>query len=501
MDREQGGGTSSAGVPELVFVSYSHADRKWVDRLRVHLKPLERHGAVTLWDDSRIRPGSQWKTEIRQAIDRARVAILIVSADFLASDFITTNELPPLLHAARDRGTVILSLIVKPCRFEQTSEIAEFQAINSPSQPLAQLRSTGQDQLFVKLAGEIEEILKRQRDLAEKPHVEARASRRSGSPPTRERIVAQSAEFNEYLIQILDDGTVEVESRGRPVKPSKPALRSIAGILGLSLLNGSGNPMNTRQLGARIVVYLHHRGHGHRPAAHRVTVGHEAGPDSSSTTQPSMLGWLGSDGDRIAAAWRRVFGEDARPFGSATLGWGGLSDGNEGVQWNAGFDPRAGERWIGVNLEGMKYDGWPVARLITRELSRPLLHDHIERMRDTAGIRVIWTRDYWQATSRPRILEKYIEPTPILLDALTPGAWRQALSGARECLEFHGREVRRGTQLVTLAATGRGVEGPVSPHLTFRLSADSITTWEEFFREGKARLQPLYEWTEVRSTP
>ena len=51
----------------------------------------------------------------------------------------------------------------------------------------------------------------------------------------------------------------------------------------------------------------------------------------------------------------------------------GVSDGIEGVQWNAGYRARDGTVWLGVNLEGIKYDDWPVARLIEREFSRPLL--------------------------------------------------------------------------------------------------------------------------------
>ncbi|MDE0234381.1 MAG: hypothetical protein OXM62_05190 [bacterium] len=51
----------------------------------------------------------------------------------------------------------------------------------------------------------------------------------------------------------------------------------------------------------------------------------------------------------------------------------GISDGNEGVQWNAGYYSHDGAVWLGVNLEGMKYDDWPVARLIEREISRPLI--------------------------------------------------------------------------------------------------------------------------------
>src|SRR5687768_8381927 len=74
-----------------VFVSYSHKDGKWLERLQVHLKPLIREGAITLWEDSQIAAGEDWRAVIRAELSSARVAILLISADFLASDFIA-NE-------------------------------------------------------------------------------------------------------------------------------------------------------------------------------------------------------------------------------------------------------------------------------------------------------------------------------------------------------------------------------------------------------------------------
>jgi hypothetical protein len=101
-----------------VFISYSHRDIKYLERLQVHLRPLERDHGISIWDDTNVNSGSNWREMIMTEIDSAGVAILLVSADFLASDFITQNELPPLLSASKAKGILILPVIISHCRFE-----------------------------------------------------------------------------------------------------------------------------------------------------------------------------------------------------------------------------------------------------------------------------------------------------------------------------------------------------------------------------------------------
>ena len=91
-----------------VFVSYSHKDRKWLERLKVHIKPLIREGAITLWDDNQIAIGADWRSVIAAELSSARVAILLISADFMASDFIGNEELPALLRVAEEGGALIV---------------------------------------------------------------------------------------------------------------------------------------------------------------------------------------------------------------------------------------------------------------------------------------------------------------------------------------------------------------------------------------------------------
>jgi len=143
-----------------IFVSYSHTDIEYLDRLKVHLKPFEKKGQIDLWVDTRIKAGENWRNKIDTALEMSVIAILLISADFLASDFIVDNELPPLLKAAEEKGKVILPLIVKPCRFNSDDNLSKFQAINDPKFPLSKLNENDKEETYVKVADLIDNLVK-----------------------------------------------------------------------------------------------------------------------------------------------------------------------------------------------------------------------------------------------------------------------------------------------------------------------------------------------------
>ena len=138
---------------DQVFISYSHKDKKWLERLRVMLKPLVRKGSVNVWDDTNIQPGSLWKEEIKKALDRTKVAVLLVSPDFLASDFIVEDELPGLLDNA---DVTVLLVALSACLVNET-EIAKYQAIDDPSKPFDSLSEAEQNQLLVRICEQIKQ--------------------------------------------------------------------------------------------------------------------------------------------------------------------------------------------------------------------------------------------------------------------------------------------------------------------------------------------------------
>lgn len=102
---------------------------------------------------------NRWEDEIAKALKNAKVAILIISKDFLASDFIQSSELLDLLNNANDSGTKLLSLIAKPCRFKNQAGLKDLQALNDPSTPLSKMSDFEQEEILVKLTDRIEELL------------------------------------------------------------------------------------------------------------------------------------------------------------------------------------------------------------------------------------------------------------------------------------------------------------------------------------------------------
>ena len=147
-----------AAAGNHIFISYSHKDKVFLDRLMVHLRPLEKRKLIDPWADNRIVAGDKWKTEIASSLKKARAAILLISADFLASDFIVDNELPPLLKKADESGTFVIPVVLKPCRFAREVGLATFQSINSPEEPISGLDEHERELVYDSIALRLERL-------------------------------------------------------------------------------------------------------------------------------------------------------------------------------------------------------------------------------------------------------------------------------------------------------------------------------------------------------
>jgi hypothetical protein len=144
-----------------VFISYCHKDQQWVIMLKTFLTVLERSGVITFWDDSQIRAGERWEESIERALDSARAAVLLVSQDFLVSEFITKCELPRLLSAAERSGKKIFWIPVSPSTVFQThKEITAFQSpLPDPHISLSERTDVERQKILVQLSDAVNKAL------------------------------------------------------------------------------------------------------------------------------------------------------------------------------------------------------------------------------------------------------------------------------------------------------------------------------------------------------
>ena len=144
-----------------VFISYSHTDEAWKDRLVTHLRVLEKKGCLTTWDDRRIGGGDDWYAEIQQAMDAACIIVPMISANFLTSDFILNVEVTAMLERKRKAGVRIMPLIVKPCAWNSVNWLKKIQARPKDGRPLSGENDFEIDTDLAAFAKEIHRLIKR----------------------------------------------------------------------------------------------------------------------------------------------------------------------------------------------------------------------------------------------------------------------------------------------------------------------------------------------------
>lgn len=148
-------------LPQKIFISYSHKDENYKNEVVITLNALKNvlpKLTFEYWVDTKIKTGEDWRKEIETALDSSGVAILVISREFLASDFIMNTEVPTILGNAETKGVKILSLIAGHCIFKK-SVLGQFQSVNDPSKPLKSLSDHEQDVVYTKLSDEVEHYL------------------------------------------------------------------------------------------------------------------------------------------------------------------------------------------------------------------------------------------------------------------------------------------------------------------------------------------------------
>ncbi|MCP3957203.1 MAG: ROK family protein [bacterium] len=138
-----------------VFVSYSHRDASWKAEVVRHLKVWEAEGRFVVWEDHSIEAGEDWSSKCLAAIDRAQVAILLISQDFLSSEFVREQELPRLLER-RDQGTLsIVPVIAKHSAWQELPWLSSQEVRPRGGEPLQGMSEAERERTLVAITNEV----------------------------------------------------------------------------------------------------------------------------------------------------------------------------------------------------------------------------------------------------------------------------------------------------------------------------------------------------------
>ena len=144
-----------SGTLNKIFISYSHKDTVWKDKFTKHLNVLQKQNILDIWEDSNIQPGDDWFKEIQKSLRLAKLAILLVSVDFLNSKFINSIEVPSLLKKRQDQGLKIIPVILKYCPWQHISWLKDMKVLPKDGKPLSTYDSNKQDEIIVNLVEQI----------------------------------------------------------------------------------------------------------------------------------------------------------------------------------------------------------------------------------------------------------------------------------------------------------------------------------------------------------
>ena len=144
-----------------VFISYSHKDEVWKDRLETQLRVLQFQGMLQTWTDRQIDAGDDWFARIEEAMNRAAVAILLISADSLTSEFILREEVTTLMQRRQRDGLRIFPVIVRPCPWQEVGWLSRMQCRPKDGRALSSNTKAKYEELLAAIAAEVAQLLKR----------------------------------------------------------------------------------------------------------------------------------------------------------------------------------------------------------------------------------------------------------------------------------------------------------------------------------------------------
>ena len=139
-----------------VFFSYSHKDEALRDELAIHLSMMKRQGVIEAWHDREISAGSEWANAINDNLEVADIILLLVSANFLASDYCYDKEMTRAMERHETREARVIPIILKPTDWNG-APFGKLQALPKNAKPVTTWQD--QDEAFLNIAQGIRRVV------------------------------------------------------------------------------------------------------------------------------------------------------------------------------------------------------------------------------------------------------------------------------------------------------------------------------------------------------
>src|SRR5260370_20989024 len=118
-----------------IFCCYAHEDQDLMKSLRKHLMPLQRRGLITIWSDTDIDAGDAWEEEIKKHLDTAHIILLLISPDFMASDYCYSTEMERAMERHNKGESHVVPIILRPVLFKD-APFGKIQALPTDAKPV-----------------------------------------------------------------------------------------------------------------------------------------------------------------------------------------------------------------------------------------------------------------------------------------------------------------------------------------------------------------------------
>ncbi len=228
-----------------VFVSYSHKDYEARDQFQRFLRPLERDGLIDAWVDTRLEGGHDWRAEIERALAESTVAVVFISQDFIASEFIFAEELPYILAAANAGKLTLIPVFLSPSSVKSadfsftaprsgeriTVNLTRYQGYGTPEHPLSEMSWSDRDRQYAQLAERIRTLTGTKTIAAVTPQMRAAISSTPPEISTYELSIHLTRHENNLVVEYYLPGTEAFDTYQRPWEEIEQKLKPMVDLL------------------------------------------------------------------------------------------------------------------------------------------------------------------------------------------------------------------------------------------------------------------------------